>query len=150
MCSKLLKGAYSTVFELVLSQAIKICDRLFTLLAKKYYSFDVFNQLQLVCMNNTTVTFDDSRIVRGCRDVVTQKYANLPGIRSYHDFWVSAEMVRDECYTGILKPSPMKLEKGYMPVNVALPTVSDTYLSSGKAQALADTKLTHLKQMCTN
>jgi len=43
-------------------------DRLFALLAKKYYSSDVFNQLQLIDVyeQHSTVTFDDGRIVRGC------------------------------------------------------------------------------------
>ena len=106
---------------------------------------------------HSAVTFDDGGIVRSWRDMITKKYANLPGIRSFHDFLVlknpgfNAEMkVRDECYNGPLKRSPMKLEKGFTPADVALPKVSDTYISSGKSRVLGDTKLAHLKQMCNN
>lgn len=134
-------------------------DRLFALVAKKFYSSDVFNQLQLINVyeQHSTVTFNDGGIVRSWRDLIAQKYANLPGIHSLHNFLalknpgVDAVMkVRDECYTGVLKNSLMRLEKGYKPVDVALPRVSDSYVSRGRVRAISDTKLTHLKQMCSN
>ena len=84
---------------------------------------------------HSAVTFDDGGIVCSWRDVITNKYANLPGIQSFHDFMVlknpgfNAEMkVRDECYSGLLKRSPMKLEKGFTSAHVASPKVSDTFL----------------------
>lgn len=58
--------------------------------------------------------------------------------------------VRELCYSGTLSDTPMKLSKGYLPADVALPTVSDTYLAKKKVKELASSKLTHLKQMCTN
>ena len=72
---------------------------------------------------HSTATFD---VVHTWRDVVTQKYANLTGICSFHDFLlqknpgVNAETkVRDECYTGDLQKLLMKLELGYLPADVA-------------------------------
>ena len=43
--------------------------------------------------------------------------------------------VIDESYTGDLNNSPMKLEKGYTPADVALPKVPDTSASSSKTRA---------------
>ena len=58
--------------------------------------------------------------MRYFRDTVTQKYSNLPGIHSHHDFLAiknpgtSAIMkVCELCYSGTLQNTPMHLTRGY-------------------------------------
>ena len=58
--------------------------------------------------------------------------------------------VRELCYSGTLKNTPMHLTRGYTREFLALPTVNDTYIAQGKIKQLSDTKLSHLKQMCSN
>lgn len=106
-------------------------DILFALLAKKSYSSDVFNQVQLIDLYQQygAVTFDDGGIDCSCRDVITKKYVNMPRICSFHEFLVlknpgfNAEMkVRDECYNGPQKRSPMKLKKDFPQPCLKYPT----------------------------
>ena len=93
----------------------------------------------------------------GGRHAVTVKYNNLPGIRSFHDFFTiknpgtaAVMKVRENCYSGTLKALPMKLSSGFTSDSVALPKITDTYIAKGFVKQLADTKLAHLKQMCSN
>ena len=134
-------------------------DRLFAILAKSYYSSDVFNEemFREVYQQHSTVTFDRGGIVRCWRDTITQKYSNLPGIRSYHDFLAvrnpgtgAIMKVRELCYSGTLKSTPMHLTRGCTREFIALPTVNDTYIAQGRIKQLSDTKLGHLKQMYSN
>ena len=102
--------------------------------------------------NHASVTFDSGRIVRCWRDTVTQKYTNLPGIRELHDFLAlknpgtdAIMKVRDKCYTGTLKDTPMKLVKGRNSTDRQL-----TYDAKGLVKELSASKQAHLKQMCRN
>ena len=134
-------------------------DRLFATLAKSFYSADIFNEASFirVYQQHSSVVFDKGGIVRRWRDIVTQKYSNLPGIRSYHDFLAvknpgaeAVMKVRELCYTGTLRNTPMHLTKGYTRQFIALPTVNDTYSAQRKVRELSESKLSHLKQMCSN
>lgn len=58
--------------------------------------------------------------------------------------------VRELCYTGTLRNTPMHLTKGYTRQFIALPTVNDTYSAQRKVRELSEFKLSHLKQMCSN
>ena len=49
----------------------------------------------------------------------------------------------DESYTGDLNNSPIKLENGYTPADVALPKVPDTSASRGKTRATLYEKRVH-------
>lgn len=63
-------------------------DQLFSLTARDFYASDVFNERELceVMQRHATVMIDSGCIVRTWRDIVTEKYSNLPGIRELHDF----------------------------------------------------------------
>ena len=134
-------------------------DRLFALCAKAFYTSDVFNECELASVmgQNADITFDHGGIVRHWRESVNQKYSNLPGIRIMHDFLClhnpgcSAIMkVRDLCYQGTLRDTPMSLSQGYSPTTRALPLVTDSYRAKGNVKSLSETKEHHLKQMYTN
>ena len=77
---------------------------------KRYYSADIFNKEFYSGVPATFNSLLTGGIVQYWRDTVTQNYSNLPGIRSYHDFFAmknpgtSAIMkVRELCYSGTLQ-----------------------------------------------
>ena len=90
----------------------KFCPvRLFALLAKSFYSSDVFNEEQFLCVygQHANVSLDKEGVVQCWRDVITVKYTNLPGIRTYHDFLAiknpstnAIMKVRELCHSGTL------------------------------------------------
>lgn len=103
------------------------------------------------------VTFDGDRIVRCWCETITTKYWNLSGIRSLHYFIAVKNLAREAdmkvhtlCYDGVLQDTPMHLSRGYTPCDVALPTVRDSYIARGNKRQLSESKLAHLRQMCTN
>ena len=63
-------------------------DQMFAQIARAYYSSDIFNEKELctVVGRHATVIMDSGRIVHSWREVVSEKYSNLPGIRDLHDF----------------------------------------------------------------
>ena len=98
--------------------------------------------------------FDSGRIVRSRRDTVI---SNLPGIRGLHDFLAlrnpganALMKVRDNCYTGTLRDTPMKVAKGMSPTDSVLPGDGQSYYALGMVKELSNTKQSHLNQMCTN
>ena len=108
-------------------------DQMFAQIARAYYSSDIFNEKELctVVGRHATVIMDNGRIVRSWREVVSEKYSNLPGIRDLHDFLAlrnpgfSAIMkVRETCYTGTLVDTPMRIIDAS---RIVLPTISDSY-----------------------
>ena len=110
-------------------------DLLFSRIASAYHKSDVFNQadLELEAMSYATVCLDHGRIVRTWREKVGEKYTNLPGIRELHDFMCVATSpngvlmkVRQKCYAGVLKDTPTKVKKGFLPSDSCIPRVSDT------------------------
>ena len=134
-------------------------DQLFAVTARDFYSADIFNEIELVAVmqRHATVIVDSGRIVRHWRECVTKKYSNLPGIRELHDFLAlhnpgvnTVMKVRENCYAGVLKTTPMKIKKGFQPDTRVIPTVNDTYFARGNIKVLPETKLAHLKQMCSN
>ena len=58
--------------------------------------------------------------------------------------------VRALCYDGVLQDTPMHLSRGHTPSDVAIPTVRDSYIAKGNKKQLSESKLAHLRQMCTN
>ena len=58
--------------------------------------------------------------------------------------------VRDSCYTGMLKDTPMKITKGMSCSDIAIPGFHQTYYALGMVKQLSESKQGHLNQMCTN
>ena len=58
--------------------------------------------------------------------------------------------VRDSCYTGTLKATPMKITRGMSPSDRALPGVGQSYFALGMVKELPESKQSHLNQMCAN
>ena len=99
---------------------------------------------------HTTVVFHKGSIVQAWRRTIANKYSNLPGIRELHDFLAlrnhgqdSAMKVRDNCYSGPLKYTPMKRVKGMNAIHMALPSIGHSYYAPG-----ITSKLFHFNQMC--
>ena len=97
------------------------------------------------------------RIVRCWRNTVTQKYTNLPGTRDLHDFLAlknpdtdAVMKVRENCYAGTLKNTPMRITKGKNPADKAIPGVTQSYAAKCLVKPLSDSKMTHLRRMCRN
>ena len=100
----------------------------------------------------TTLVFHKGSIVRAYRRTIVNKYSNLPGFRELHDFLTlrnhgqdSAMKVRDNCYTSLLKNTPMKTVKGMNAIHMALPSIGHSYYAPG-----ITSKLSHFNQMCAN
>ena len=134
-------------------------DLLFSVTARDFYASDVFNEREFVAVmeQHASVVIDTGRIVRAWRDTLTKKYSNLPGIRGLHDFLAlrnSGEdalmKVRESCYTGTLKNTPMKISKGMSASDRAIPGVNRSYFALGMVKQLPDSKKSHLNQMCAN
>ena len=134
-------------------------DLLFSVTARDFYSSDVFNERELLAVmeQHASVVIDSGRIVRVWRDTVAAKYSNLPGIRGLHDFLVlrnsgtnAIMKIRDTCYSGALRDSPMKVVKGMNSADRVLPGVGQSYHALGMVKTLSETKQSHLNQMCRN
>ena len=103
-------------------------DLLFSLTARDSYASNVFNERELVAVmeQHASVVIDSGRIVRVWRKTVAKKYSNLPGIRGLHDFLAprnsgqgAVMKIRESCYTGTLKDTPMKITKGMSASDIA-------------------------------
>lgn len=121
-------------------------DQMFAQIARTYYSSDIFNEKELneVVSRHATVIMDTGRIVRSWREIVSEKYTNLPGIRDLHDFLAlhnpgcSAIMkVRETCYSGTLADTPMKIIDESQ---IALPTVNHSYYALKRVKELSERK----------
>lgn len=78
---------------------------------------------------------DSGRIVQVWRETVAKKYSNLPGIRGLHDFLAlrnsgqdAVMKIRESCYTGTLKDTPMKITKGMSASDIAILGVGQSFL----------------------
>ena len=134
-------------------------DLLFSVTARDFYKSDIFNEGELLAImeRHASVVIDSGRIVRVWRDEVAKKYTNLPGIRGIHDFLVlrnpganAVMKVRETCYSGGLKDTPMKVVKGMTPADRVLPGVGQSYYALGMIKNLTESKQSHLNQMCKN
>ena len=81
------------------------------------------------------------------RKTVANRYSNLHGISELHDFLAlrnhgqdAAMKVRDNCYTGPLKNTPMKVAKGMNASDMALLCVGQMYNALGMVKELAQSK----------
>ena len=108
----------------------------------------------LLLLKYAAVVMDNGKIVRSWREVVGEKYSNLPGIRDLHDFLALCNpghnvvlKVRETCYAGTLRDTPMKIIDE---LRVALPTVNHSYHALKRVKELSDNKKKDLRQMCTN
>lgn len=96
-------------------------DLLFSRIAQMYNKSDVFNTEELgdSVSRYATVTIADGTMVHDWRSVLT-KYLKLPSIRSLHDFLFVKHAatkqlvakVRDNCYKGVFKDSPIHVLRG--------------------------------------
>ena len=123
-------------------------DQLFYLTARDVYASDVFNERELsaVMQQNASVVFDSGCIMCSWRDTVTKKYNNLPGLWGLHDFSTPQNpganaliKVRDNCYTGTQRDTPMKVAKGTSQTDSVLPGVGQSYYALGMVKELSDT-----------
>lgn len=131
-------------------------DQMFAQTARTFYSSDVFNEKELsaVVSRIATVVTDSGKIVRSWREVVGEKYTNLPGIRDLHDFLAlrnpgqnAIMKVRQKCYSGALVDTPMKIIDAS---HIALPTVNHSYYALKRIKELSENKIKDLQQMCNN
>ena len=90
----------------------------------------------------------------GCKFNYTVVYSNLPGIRDLHDFLAlrnegenAVMKVRDNCYCGLLRNTPMSIRKGLGPQDRALPGVSDSYFAKALVKTLSESKQAHLNHI---
>ena len=90
------------------------------------------------------------------REVLSQKYSKLPGIRELHDFVyvihpVTSEVVarvRELCYTGPFRISTSHVLRGVDKHYNAFPDLqTQNYVYLRKTRALTDLKKKHLNQM---
>ena len=134
-------------------------DLLFSSTARDFYGSYVFNERELVAVmeQHASVVFDSGRIVRAWRETVMKKDSSLPGIRGLHDFLGlrnrggdAVMKVRDKCYTGTLKATPMKIATGMSASDRALPGVGQSYFALGMVKQLSESKQSHLNQICAN
>lgn len=97
-------------------------DRLFSRIANSYNSSDVYNIGELVAIADqyaTTTEEDGTRILKW-RQELEKKYAELDGIRKFHDFVVSRNRngktvlkLKAHCASGALKDATLKLKRGF-------------------------------------
>lgn len=135
-------------------------DRVFSKVAKTYSCSDVFNitELESVASNYSSVVIDDGDIVKTWREKTEEKYSKLPGIRSLHDFLIvrhpisnnAIMKIRERCYEGPFEETPLKVSKGHVTNEMAMPCSGDTYKRREKVKSISATKSAHLKQMYTN
>ena len=58
--------------------------------------------------------------------------------------------VREQCYRGAYKETPMKIVSGHLATERVIPLQEDTYLQRGKVSQISACKAAHLKQMYAN
>lgn len=134
-------------------------DLLFSVTTRDFFASDVFNERELVAVmeQHASVVIDSGRIVRVWRETLTNKYSNLPGIRGLHDFLAlhnsgqdTVMKVRERCYTGTFKDTPMKITRGMSTSDRGIPGVDQSYFALGMVKQLSESKSGHLNQMCAN
>ena len=150
---------YIRISFLIAGNTKFVPDRVFSKVAKTYSCSDVFNiaELASVASNYSSVVIDDGDIVKTWREGTEEKYSKLPGVRSRHDFLIvrhpatniAIMKVRDRCYDGQFEETSLKLSKGHVPTEMAMPTALDTYKCRGKVKNISATKAEHLQQMYT-
>ena len=128
-------------------------DRLFSSIARAFNGADTFNIAQLaeLVSKYASVTLDDGKLVYTWRSLLSDKYSNLPGIRSLHDFLIvkhpltgSAVMkVRKYCFEGSFENISMKVTRQ----ECVLPTPNHPYAMLNKLRSLTDSKLKDIRHM---
>ena len=137
-------------------------DRVFSITAKTFHSSDVFNTNELVTImsqpDQITAKQVKGNVIYNWREKISAKYSKLPGIRELHDFIIvrpsdteiATMLVREWCYGGTPKRSPLKLNSGFTANVNVFPSQSECYDQLKKTRQLTVGKLTHLTQMCQN
>ena len=91
------------------------------------------------------------------RENIPSKYSKLPGIQELHDFiivkqpdaGIAAMKVRERCYEGSIRPSPLKVTSGD-PHDSIIPQESENYLALNRIRELHYSKVKNLQQMYRN
>ena len=125
-------------------------DRMFANVANAYKKADVFTvkELEEICLQFATTTVEDGTHILTWRENLGQKYTELPGVRSLHDFLFFKSTagsvvtkVRELCYSGAWKQSPLH------PKDPSLPGFpSDTYKDKHYKKITKD-KMEHMITM---
>lgn len=129
-------------------------DRLFASIGSAYGRTDVFNIEELVeVAARFSTAFEETGVnVLHWRQELDKKYLELNGIRQYHDFFITrnsagnAELrVREDCSTGNLKVSELKLRKGQSADINCFPPPSSNYHASRRT--LSEEKMSDMYTM---
>ena len=112
-------------------------------------------ELATLISDYSVVTVDNGKVVRTWRNRVGEKYTKLPGFRELHDFIIlrhpatnhAIMKIHEHCFEGTLKETPMKVAKGHIPGENAIPSSEDTYEQRKKVGEISSIKAAHLHQM---
>lgn len=131
-------------------------DLLFSKISQAYRTSDVFTTDELchIAEPYASVIVDDGHIVRDWRGALS-KYTKLPGVRSLHDFVCARRprtgnahvRVRNVCYEGSIRDAPIKVSRGHLPSENAIPGEEASYLSGGLKKEVSATKQADLLTM---
>ena len=124
-------------------------DRLFANVANAYKNADVFTieELEKICLQFATTTVENGTHILTWRESLGQKYTELPGVRSLHDFlfFKSADSVvtkvRELCYSGAWKQSPLH------PKDPSLPGIPTENYKDNQFKTLKKEKMEHMISM---
>ena len=113
-------------------------DRLFAKVGSAYNckTADVFtiHELHALCTPLALTVVEDEQNMLTRRDTLGAKYSDLPGVRKLHDFLVVKRYdgnvvmeVRDKCFTGAWRQSPLRLVDSSAPGNMV--TMYEKFIS---------------------
>ena len=73
-------------------------DRLFSQIATSYNRSDIFTieELQDLCQKYAECYIEDGSKIGAWRDILGEKYSNLPGVRAFHDFLILRPSANDD------------------------------------------------------
>ena len=116
-------------------------DRLFSSIARAAGSFNIAQLAELIS-KYASVTVDDGKLVSTWCLLLSDKYTNLPGIRSPHDFLIvkhpitgsTMMKVRKNCFEGRFEDTPVRVTRQ----ECALLTPTHSYAMQNKLRSLSD------------
>ena len=113
-------------------------DRLFSSIARAFNTANIAQLAELIS-KYASVTVDDGKLVRTWCLLLSDKYTNLPGIRSLHDFLIvkhpiTMMKVRKNCFEGRFEDTPIRVTRQ----ECALLTPTHSYAMQNKLRSLSD------------